>query len=439
MPDICIRGLVVMIIATWCLPTGAQPNNWTSPSSGRWEDSTWSLGVPPTTNHWIMITNAPSKAVAIFPDTPINFPSTMTVSNLTVSSPTGYVNTFLLNYSGTSHPLRVLNDVNVLDGGVINNQYGALKVDGSMLVMNGSVLMEGALLIVTNRPSSFALDVLSSSLFQTGGVIQACLQLVNSDYSLNNGVLRGSLEIGWLGSGHSYCSQTGGTNFADVRINNGDYRLTNGACVGKIRGFDGSFIQVNSEVNGSVDVDGPPSSRYFRYFMYSGTNHLDKIQIANSWFYQAAGVNILTNDLSVLGFFDDYGPVAFGSYSLDSGIFFCSSIYVGLFGDFYQSNGTNTVTKSVFINPGGGFTLAGGTLQTSNTVIQNHYHHGSEITVGTRFGQSSGAHIVADTLSVSGDYLLSGGILSAKDILLRISSAFEIIGTDLGPLITNTG
>src|SRR6185437_8083332 len=78
----------------------AQTNRWTSPASGHWEDSTWSLGILPAADQFVMITNAGSKAVGIFSATAANFPGTMAVSNLTVSAPGNSKNTLLLNFVG---------------------------------------------------------------------------------------------------------------------------------------------------------------------------------------------------------------------------------------------------------------------------------------------------------------------------------------------------
>jgi hypothetical protein len=87
----------------------AQNNSWTNNVSGKWETgANWSLGVPPTNAHSVFITNAFSKTVTIDATTSGSFPTTMTITDLTVSSPPGTVNTLALLNSGTATPLRVL-------------------------------------------------------------------------------------------------------------------------------------------------------------------------------------------------------------------------------------------------------------------------------------------------------------------------------------------
>ena len=88
----------------------AQVNSWTNPTSGSWDDpSSWSLHALPGSSQSIVLTNSGWKAVAINPSTPLNFPDSMTVSNLTIQGSTNTQNVLLLNYFGTDVPLTVLN------------------------------------------------------------------------------------------------------------------------------------------------------------------------------------------------------------------------------------------------------------------------------------------------------------------------------------------
>ena len=82
-----------------------QANSWTNPSSARWEDPFWSLGMLPMADQSVVITNDGWKAVGIFPSTPLNYPASMTVQDLRLSAIPGSFNRLLLNYSGTDRPL----------------------------------------------------------------------------------------------------------------------------------------------------------------------------------------------------------------------------------------------------------------------------------------------------------------------------------------------
>src|SRR2546421_1249537 len=83
-------------------------NSWLKPSSGNWEDaSAWSLGVLPNSAQSVQITNAGWKAVQITHATAVNFPASMTVNSITVSSPPDTANTLMMNYVGVSSPLTL--------------------------------------------------------------------------------------------------------------------------------------------------------------------------------------------------------------------------------------------------------------------------------------------------------------------------------------------
>src|SRR5262245_1632938 len=101
-----------MVVALACVANiHAQVNNWTNLTSSNWDVATnWSAGVPNSSQSEVRITNAGSKAVAIQPTTPINFSNSMTVQNLRVGGIAPDTNLLLLNFFGTTTPLRVLND-----------------------------------------------------------------------------------------------------------------------------------------------------------------------------------------------------------------------------------------------------------------------------------------------------------------------------------------
>src|SRR6185312_4986243 len=83
----------------------AQPNSWTSPTSGNWEELTWSLGMRPAADQDILITNSGWKAVQLTHATAANFPASMTVNSITLNAPTDTVNTLFLNNVQVSSPL----------------------------------------------------------------------------------------------------------------------------------------------------------------------------------------------------------------------------------------------------------------------------------------------------------------------------------------------
>src|SRR6059036_1130274 len=101
----CALCFVASVMALTSTSVSAQVNSWITPTSGNWDQaSSWSLGVLPGSSQSVMITNSGWKAVAINPSTPVNFPASMTVSNLTIRGATNTENVLLLNYFGTAVP-----------------------------------------------------------------------------------------------------------------------------------------------------------------------------------------------------------------------------------------------------------------------------------------------------------------------------------------------
>ena len=123
-----------------------------------------------------MITNSVWKAVAINPSTPINFPGSMTVSNLTIRGATNTENTLLLNSFGTTVPLTVLNGLTLQDGAqILNFNSGLVVQSGTITITNSEIIQDGGFIRTTN----------------------AQMNLSDSEYDLTNGVFEaGSVWIG---------------------------------------------------------------------------------------------------------------------------------------------------------------------------------------------------------------------------------------------------
>src|SRR5262249_56986169 len=66
-----------------------------------------SLGIPAGSGQSVMITNEGWKAVAIGSSTAQNYPQSLNVDSITISSPVNSSNSLLLNYTGVQTPLTV--------------------------------------------------------------------------------------------------------------------------------------------------------------------------------------------------------------------------------------------------------------------------------------------------------------------------------------------
>ena len=82
-------------------------NAWIKASSGDWqEQSSWSSGALPNQSQSVYITNSGWKAVAIGVATAQNFPDSLNVGSLTVSSPQDSYNVLFMDHPGYDVPLR---------------------------------------------------------------------------------------------------------------------------------------------------------------------------------------------------------------------------------------------------------------------------------------------------------------------------------------------
>jgi hypothetical protein len=112
-----------------------------------------------------------------------------------------------------------------------------------------------------------------------------------------------------------------------------------------------------------------------------------------------------------------------GFYYLSGGTLFTPGI--GLDGGkFDQSGGTNYAAR-VSLTNGGSYTLSGGTLITSNTIVENYTARPRP-----RFTQTAGEHRIKSMLFLEsgGVYELSGGVLSAGQISVRSGTQLRLEG-----------
>jgi hypothetical protein len=465
----CLTAILLFTALT--APAASLVNSWTNPMSAPWEGPYWSLGQLPTSNQWIMITNDGYKAVGIWPSTPINFPESMTVSNLTISAPAGALSALLLNYSGTATPLRALNGCSISTNGSLDNFYGAFEVDsgqwnitsgqfnqegGTTLATNATTLVIGGSVNLTNASVNLGdfvlgMDTNSGTATQAGGAVDCTLVIQEGGYSFLNGSFSGKCYI----SGRSpIFSQYGGTNYADITLGISPYALpsdfatytlyggavvaTNVVLAPAPQGF-GNFDQKTGFVSiawlsiGSIGYNNLSPGRG-TYSLESGVLLLRNVDIAEGGIAQSGGQCILSNSLGLSGDPEDYGPVSIASCSLSGGVFFCPGMNMRILGFFDQSGGTNMVAGDLFLSSTA-YTLSAGTLVTSNSVVGYPSFVTSDGFVAHgQFSQSGGLHLVNGALTDDDQYLLSGGTLSAPNIVLR-----GILSVTNAPVILNPG
>jgi hypothetical protein len=383
----------------------AQTNSWTSAVSGNWQGSTWSLGIPPAAGQSVMITNAGYKAVGIFPMTPVNFTATMTVSNLTISGPGISLNTLLLNFFGTATPLKVLSNCAIGTNGRIISLNSGLQVNGDFSGFYGKFSQIGGVTVATN------FEFFNSTVLLTNAT------LIFSNATLGGGVL----------------VQNGGLVTGSNLLQTGSYEL-DGGLLSTLVLNTGTFNQFGGEVDSASTSSG-------NYSLSNGVLHSGSLFDDVGNFTQTGGQCTVTNDIFIAGIFEDYGPPLIGSYELRGGSLSCGSMSVLQIGFVDQVGGTNSVSGNLKLFPNSGFecySLAGGLLATSNTIITNSLD--SIFGIVTSLGQAGGVHRVTNSLLCYGltgnaSYLLSSGTLVAPNIL--VSGGQFAIGASPGVVINN--
>jgi len=445
-------GLSITVLLGSAPAGPAQVNSWISPASGRWDDPSWSLGVPPAAGQSVVISNANSKAVGIFPGTPAGL---MTITNLTISGPSDTLNTLLLNFFGTSTPLRVLNSATIQANGRVMNLFSGWQIGvnggdfviangnfqqegGATIVTNGTVAITGGTAAITNGILSFStLHLANAAAFvQSGGAVGGSNLAVHSGtFDLRGGLLSANgREVIGLGGGATF-THFAGTNRADIFVGEGDLGFSAGnghyvlyggliestqLVVGSSAPADGDLIQNGGVVsNRTLRVGGFNSSALGAFLLNDGTLASGEVSINNGHFFQAGGHHTVSGALSLAGFFVDYGSGSyFANYTLQGGTLACGSISQSLFGSFTHSSGTNNVSGDLHLNRTT-YSLSGGTLAVSNTILDPGGLVAVDAFVPTEFFQSAGMHRITNTLICAGRYHLDSGVLIAPAVVLN--------------------
>src|SRR5688572_16068337 len=207
-----LASLVLTSVFSPILSSTAQVNSWISPASGNWQDSSWSLGVLPNSSQsHITITNAGWKAVAIGRATATDYPASLNLQHLIVSSPVDSRNTLMLNFSGREWPLRIALGFDLgfnsafitLDSGT--HVGGTMAIDGSVIHSDFSEVTTSSLSIGNHIDSS------------------------GSEYNLTNGTLTVSnrLFLGPLAFG-TFRQHGGSNHVSELRVGFGLYQLPAG-------------------------------------------------------------------------------------------------------------------------------------------------------------------------------------------------------------------
>ncbi len=441
---------VAAAIAFTSTSASAQVNSWINPTSGNWDDPvSWSLGELPDGSQSVQITNSGWKAVAINPSTPVNYPNSMTVNDLTVRGAWDTENVLLLNYFGTDVPLTVLNGLTLQDDGrIVNFGSGLVVQSGTILVTNSQFIQDGGLVCTTNALMnlSYAQYQLTNGVFQGGTVVVG--YPVNSAFNQFGGAVSiTNLVLGPGGPGAPY--PHGGA----YALYGGYLNLPGGLSLGGQNGQSVSYLQEGgSNQTTSVYIEAGIFGNDPGFTLNGGLLADNNVSIVGDGFggptiQQNGGTHVVSNSLAIVGGAENgYTPLQ-STYQLNGGTL--SAANISLNGDpgpaaFNQTNGT---TQAGQINAAGYWyeasvstylNLSGGTLTCSNLFASD----------GGHINQSGGVLVVSNLLSFGGysvpqgpppiytKYTFTDGTLIASNINV---GGDWIIGDGRSTRISNPG
>ena len=446
-----------------------QPNSWIKPTSGYWEEqSSWSLGVLPDQSQSVYITNAGWKAVAIGANTSQNFPQSMQIQDLHISSPADSFNVFLMNFSGFQVPLQTtslsvasnssviaqsssLHAGNIALYGTLNQgDFSQVNVDGQLQMGTfgggGAYYLTNGTLTATDMymggfgPTTVFIQYGgANNVGSLGANIAAEYDLYDGQLNATNGLTVGS---GDYADGASF-NQHGGSVNADTIVN-GYYTLNSGTITGRMsmgynpggqQRVDAHFLQ-NGGTNFASSMDlGHPNrfggSAY--YTLSNGVVQASSVSVNGRQFSQYSGQVTIVSNLVIHNTEGGYDRND-AHYLLAGGTLSAGGL-TAQSASFDQTGGSNLISGDINLvgvpsppNDGFGpvlvsYTLTGGLLSGRNLIVDAGYYSG--------FRQTGGSNRITEKLTLQGaatgayHYTLEGGSLTVKDIYIADGSFFQ--------------
>lgn len=470
----------------------AQTNTWISPTSGSWEQSSnWSQDALPSSNQVILFTNSGWKALAISSDTTQNFPQTLNVSSVTVSSPTNSSNTLLINYAGLQTPLVVggtayngsfivCSNASVLvlssalqvndsfSGTPDQQSYGAFSIGGTFSESQSAQVTAEFLRVGNIGPGIFNLtnSLLSASyeyvdgsgtFNQQGGTnLPGVLEIhPGGIYNFYAGEIDGTLQVDPSGTLNVYggeidgtmnvsggtVAQQGGQMNAPINVSSyGTFYLSNGIASGGIAlpsndQSAGTFVQSGgTNQPGTLSVGfGIAQGAGFGYYTLSNGLLTTSGTTVRPWgnFQQQGGFHTVSGALNVTGALGSQNSSVSAVYTLGDGLLTANSLNASIC-QFNQNGGTNQISGNILIGPSlpaSQYTLKAGTLLDASMTIQPSFNGG--------FFQNGGVHVVTNQLTINGSasgshgYVLAGGQLVVPNIQVSGGATFQQTGGTL--------
>jgi hypothetical protein len=397
-------------------------NTWTG-ASGAWQDGTqWSLGVPPSRNdHIDFITNAGVRTVVVDYSTSHMYPSTMGISNLTLSVPFGTngLNTLYLSNTTYATPLNITNSLTVGLGGALylSNSALAFPAPGvSSLYDDGQVTLSNSWIYATN---AFPLIFIANSPGNTNGSLV-----------LNGGGIYGF----YLAVGHGAGAK------GSLTINDGlvsfPFFATN-LVVGSSGSAGGTLTVNGGQVQANITTIGAGASGTVTMQGGSFSSSMLTIGYApgGTGVVSVFGGQLLATNL-VVGFYNGDGTLVVGS----NGVVAAAKLLVAS-NDLYTSHahgtvvvqpgGTLNVTNGNFlVGAGSGSTgavsVVGGTLAVTNGILG--IGNGGDINSGT----GTGSMLVSNATVTAASVMLGSSVGGSGDLIIDNGGTVTVLGGLMG-------
>jgi hypothetical protein len=448
-------------------PAEGATNEWIKPTSGYWEEASWSLGVLPSFEQDpVAFRNPGFKALGIGANTTANFSNSLHLNYLTVDAPSNSANQLLLNYAGLNVPLFVNSDFVLGTNGSVVSYFSALRggnfyVSGPATFSENSQVTFGSIHVGVDAAATVGLNnsSLSADLFvvgqntNTGGTVTqngGSSQVTNlqmsagSAYNLTNGTLfaiTADLQFQTGASGLGQFTEAGGdVEIGDLRMGvqtfyfpegRGEFLLTSGLfrCT-NLSLLTGSFSQ-SGGTNITQRIALPwLYSAFAEYFLSSGIlissnltcGYAGGVGFPGRGNFVQSGGSHTNSSMTLWGDTRHQSVTVYGSYSLNSGLLVCGAATM-LGGNFSQSGGTN-YTQEILLDGAGSFVLSGGELVSSNVTMETF---GCTESV---FIQNNGNHHIQNRLKLDNfvRYELRDGTLTVTNIDIGPGAQFVLLG-----------
>ena len=488
-----LSGLGMIVGLMLSLNVEAQDNSYTNTISDVWQTANdWSLGAAPSNNPNVFITNATTKTVTIDSTTPS---ANLTITNLTISGPSGTTNTLSLT-NGTG--LTVLKVMTISSNGVVTITNSLLQIN-NVITNNGTInLLSGGVLLETTNVLRIGAGGLTGTMTINGGaytngtsgacnfgtsvgssgivlIISGTLAITNGTLGIGNGgngvvtisngtmYVQGTETIANNSGSSGFLEIDGGSNIVGgaftisdaltatgtVLVTGGELQVTNSsiAIANKGRGTmtisNGNVSTTTIETVGNIGGSSGTLTVIGGSNTIAGALTVGSAANATGTVLVAGGTLAVTNGIITNGF-SGIGTVTISNGTI-SALGFIQGSTSGSTGTLNIAGGTIVVTNSTqtasFDNRRGTVTMNSGTLITDQLYMTNgtssvFTFNGGTVNSSFTTNTTSSTFNVGDGASIATLNLLTGAHYFNSGLNVQNNATLTVSGTVFGGLTT---